>query len=145
MVFVFFFFFKQKTAYEMRISDWSSDVCSSDLAEQSDFDAGNRRLLDMIQRHAVRIDHIVRNVLDISRRQPARRDALILRDSLRRRAALYHARHARDLRSIELADVPELGRESCRERVVTYVSISVVAVNIKKTQDCITYNIYSMQ
>src|SRR3546814_4238974 len=31
MWFVFFFFFKQKTAYEMRISDWSSDVCSSDL------------------------------------------------------------------------------------------------------------------
>src|SRR3546814_11920197 len=27
------FFFKQKTAYEMRISDWSSDVCSSDLTE----------------------------------------------------------------------------------------------------------------
>src|SRR3546814_10821805 len=31
IVFVLFFFFKQKTAYEMRISDWSSDVCSSDL------------------------------------------------------------------------------------------------------------------
>src|SRR3546814_7847814 len=30
----FFFFFKQKTAYEMRISDWSSDVCSSDLETQ---------------------------------------------------------------------------------------------------------------
>src|SRR3546814_4387165 len=30
---MFFFFFKQKTAYEMRISDWSSDVCSSDLAQ----------------------------------------------------------------------------------------------------------------
>src|SRR3546814_3815940 len=30
---VLFFFFKQKTAYEMRISDWSSDVCSSDLPE----------------------------------------------------------------------------------------------------------------
>src|SRR3546814_9220333 len=29
---MFFFFFKQKTAYEMRISDWSSDVCSSDLS-----------------------------------------------------------------------------------------------------------------
>src|SRR3546814_1202847 len=29
----FFFFFKQKTAYEVRISDWSSDVCSSDLLE----------------------------------------------------------------------------------------------------------------
>src|SRR3546814_1644890 len=34
IVFVaFFFFFKQKTAYEMRISDWSSDVCSSDLRD----------------------------------------------------------------------------------------------------------------
>src|SRR3546814_4408868 len=31
LCFVIFFFFKQKTAYEMRISDWSSDVCSSDL------------------------------------------------------------------------------------------------------------------
>src|SRR3546814_6080286 len=31
MCVLFFFFFKQKTAYEMRISDWSSDVCSSDL------------------------------------------------------------------------------------------------------------------
>src|SRR3546814_2557728 len=34
-VFVLFFFFKQKTAYEMRISDWSSDVCSSDLIEDA--------------------------------------------------------------------------------------------------------------
>src|SRR3546814_16741512 len=32
-VHVFLFFFKQKTAYEMRISDWSSDVCSSDLID----------------------------------------------------------------------------------------------------------------
>src|SRR3546814_280283 len=32
---VLFFFFKQKTAYEMRISDWSSDVCSSDLRARS--------------------------------------------------------------------------------------------------------------
>src|SRR3546814_1655753 len=32
-LFFFFFFFKQMTAYDMRISDWSSDVCSSDLGE----------------------------------------------------------------------------------------------------------------
>src|SRR3546814_4177624 len=32
---VVFFFFKQKTAYEMRISDWSSDVCSSDLGNDA--------------------------------------------------------------------------------------------------------------
>src|SRR3546814_9152123 len=42
-----FFFFKQKTAYEMRISDWSSDVCSSDLT------------LD-----GRAIDHFLRNELD---------------------------------------------------------------------------------
>src|SRR3546814_7906671 len=36
----FVFFFKQKTAYEMRISDWSSDVCSSDLLTY-DADSGN--------------------------------------------------------------------------------------------------------
>src|SRR3546814_6391757 len=33
VVVLLFFFFKQKTAYEMRISDWSSDVCSSDLLD----------------------------------------------------------------------------------------------------------------
>src|SRR3546814_1878315 len=36
-----FFFFKQKTAYEMRISDWSSDVCSSDLT------GGDERLREL--------------------------------------------------------------------------------------------------
>src|SRR3546814_13042456 len=36
----FFFFFKQKTAYEMRISDWSSDVCSSDLLALGDYRRG---------------------------------------------------------------------------------------------------------
>src|SRR3546814_9475366 len=37
-----FFFFKQKTAYEMRISDWSSDVCSSDLTMSSIHDSAAR-------------------------------------------------------------------------------------------------------
>src|SRR3546814_13801934 len=39
---MFFFFFKQKTAYEMRISDWSSDVCSSDLATAAAWTASER-------------------------------------------------------------------------------------------------------
>src|SRR3546814_11722785 len=43
-MFVDFFFFKQKTAYEMRISDWSSDVCSSDLTPLRDTDAVVRHL-----------------------------------------------------------------------------------------------------
>src|SRR3546814_2607158 len=38
-----FFFFKQKTAYEMRISDWSSDVCSSDLLVAIDRSAWHPR------------------------------------------------------------------------------------------------------
>src|SRR3546814_2228459 len=38
--FLFFFCFKQKTAYDMRISDWSSDVCSSDLVGGRDRDVG---------------------------------------------------------------------------------------------------------
>src|SRR3546814_4583164 len=40
-----FFFFKQKTAYEMRISDWSSDVCSSDLQSLTDRSNASRTLL----------------------------------------------------------------------------------------------------
>src|SRR3546814_1114985 len=36
MMICYFFFFKQKTAYEMRISDWSSDVCSSDLGRTAE-------------------------------------------------------------------------------------------------------------
>src|SRR3546814_947191 len=35
VLFLSLFFFKQKTAYEMRISDWSSDVCSSDLTQNA--------------------------------------------------------------------------------------------------------------
>src|SRR3546814_9609416 len=51
----FFFFFKQKTAYEMRISDWSSDVCSSDLPVM----LGTALLAwSLGLRHAVDADHI---------------------------------------------------------------------------------------
>src|SRR3546814_1898622 len=45
-LYLLFFFFKQKTAYEMRISDWSSDVCSSDLAIEEQLRAYNRLLND---------------------------------------------------------------------------------------------------
>src|SRR3546814_14479738 len=42
-----FFFFKQKTAYEMRISEWSSDVCSSDLSGQGAGNADRKRAADL--------------------------------------------------------------------------------------------------
>src|SRR3546814_7286116 len=49
VLFIVFFFFKQKTAYEMRISDWSSDVCSSDLhmARRIRLVGGDRALADL--------------------------------------------------------------------------------------------------
>src|SRR3546814_1819541 len=43
MIMTYFLFFKQKTAYEMRISDWSSDVCSSDLLGGIHRPSGARR------------------------------------------------------------------------------------------------------
>src|SRR3546814_13746554 len=43
---VLFCFFKQKTAYEMRISDWSSDVCSSDLQTRGDLYRQMKELFD---------------------------------------------------------------------------------------------------
>src|SRR3546814_6156045 len=59
LVFVlFFFFFKQKTAYEMRISDWSSDVCSSDLH------APHRSAGDGNKNDRVRHDVLLRVVLN---------------------------------------------------------------------------------
>src|SRR3546814_2100068 len=48
-IFWLFFFFKQKTAYEMRISDWSSDVCSSDLIAYSGQFEYLQRALDRLK------------------------------------------------------------------------------------------------
>src|SRR3546814_6888586 len=55
----FIFFFKQKTAYEMRISDWSSDVCSSDLGRQTRnrFSRGRRDSEAQLRRQPHRAQH----------------------------------------------------------------------------------------
>src|SRR3546814_19085596 len=65
----FFFFFKQKTAYEMRISDWSSDVCSSDLIPALAFPllfcrvgTNNVVEVDFIESHAAVLHCQVRHV-----------------------------------------------------------------------------------
>src|SRR3546814_10811667 len=54
-----FFFFKQKTAYEMRISDWSSDVCSSDLLD------GQIADLDKEIARRAREDEVARRLMTI--------------------------------------------------------------------------------
>src|SRR3546814_4213815 len=96
-----FFFFKQKTAYEMRISDWSSDVCSSDLDEE-DCAGGLARDLLRLRRDEPADDRVA---------APPARNA--------RAAGRAPARLADDDRG--LADGHEIGRASCRERVCQYV------------------------
>src|SRR3546814_2879388 len=60
LVILRFFLFEQKTAYDMRISDWSSDVCSSDLVTSDDF----RRFT-----HIVALD--AQNLADLEALRPA--------------------------------------------------------------------------
>src|SRR3546814_10420897 len=99
------FFFKQKTAYEMRISDWSSDVCSSDLIDllpQVQASGWGRRLLDTLFA-ALRDD---------------RSSGVHWGVSTRNEHAIGFYRH---LGCEELSVDPKLGRASCRARVCKYV------------------------
>src|SRR3546814_9001526 len=104
------FFFKQKTAYEMRISDWSSDVCSSDLAGFEQVAWG----VPVAGQDGDGEGHRCRQV-GVS-------------------GAGAHALHSRREhgRTSGGVEVQEIGRASCRERVCQYVSISVVAGSLKK-------------
>src|SRR3546814_14672342 len=99
-----FFFFKQKTAYEMRISDWSSDVCSSDL----------HRLW----------------LRERSGRQPERRvrAGQYSRRQWRLRLWQGQCRQRRQRQRVRF----EIGRASCRERVCQDVEFTVVAGSFKK-------------
>src|SRR3546814_18691241 len=101
-----FFFFKQKTAYEMRISDWSSDVCSSDLCgavgggHPPCAQGADRRLQDSAR-------------LPFSRPTAARRQ----RENLQTAAARRTRPRSRGVGAV----TGEIGRASCGERVCQYV------------------------
>src|SRR3546814_5439508 len=121
----YFFFFKQKTAYEMRISDWSSDVCSSDLfkvicdalAVESAGKIGDRSLCrsgtnlrgDLFSKPAAP-GKGVRNFAESSLN-----GAFVFGDG-NILTCLSHAQIALPRTPIE-----EIGRASCRERVCQYV------------------------
>src|SRR3546814_5055927 len=94
----FVFFFKQKTAYGMRISDWSSDVCSSDLLATALHGSGPAYIYLVIE---AMIDAAVR--LGMKRPDAS---ALVL-------ATVAGSAH--------YAIETEIGRASCRERVCKYV------------------------
>ncbi|MFP5306633.1 MAG: two-component system sensor histidine kinase NtrB [Gammaproteobacteria bacterium] len=94
-------------AHEVRNPLSAITQASQLLAEAGDTSAENRRLLEMIQRHAARIERIVRDVLELSRRDPSRREDLQLHDWLEEAAALYQESWPHAGRSIEIADVPQ--------------------------------------
>src|SRR3546814_9795742 len=99
-----FFFFKQKTAYEMRISDWSSDVCSSDLL----------RVIGG-QCAAPNDDHFGPRAFEMGMRTRRLAGNPAAAAIGKRDAAVERGRQLqRDMRS-------EIGRAACRERVCQYV------------------------
>src|SRR3546814_6454553 len=79
---VIFFFFKQKTAYEMRISDWSSDVCSSDLLRVHLFRVADEAEIALRAHHLARAQQpaiLARQVDGAAARRVDRRDDLLVR------------------------------------------------------------------
>src|SRR3546814_6999856 len=101
-----FFFFKQKTAYEMRISDWSSDVCSSDLPTYGGSMRGD--IADQAPRRSVTDVRGAGNRLDT----PCRR--LHVQCRVAKKGA-WRSFFVWGTRS------QQIGRASCRERVGQYV------------------------
>src|SRR3546814_2098646 len=104
-----FFFFKQKTAYEMRISDWSSDVCSSDLrfkTKRARWGTTHRA------RHLLRAQSPIAEIrvaqLPSAARVPPHWNSGAVRYSVRVHVCAMYSD-------------AEIGRASCRERVCQYV------------------------
>src|SRR3546814_18715250 len=128
-----FFFFKQKTAYEMRISDWSSDVCSSDLgAAYAQALAASGIEYDMLFGPAYKGIPLVTAVACAQAEQ-----GLDVPYAYNRKEAKDHGEGGTLVgapprgRVVSVADV-QIGRAQGRERVCQSVQIAVVAVSLKK-------------
>src|SRR3546814_2850596 len=104
-----FLFFKQKTAYEMRISDWSSDVCSSDLTELNVGSTFNRN-----------IDHLPCSLKVLKLGWNFNQNVDHLPPRLSRLVFGYWFDKPVDNLPESLRHL-EIGRASCRERVCQYV------------------------
>src|SRR3546814_6858144 len=98
MMIEWFFLFKQKTAYEMRISDWSSDVCSSDLHDDHQHHRLGGRTVEVEADEAV-VEHLV--------------DQRVGRPG--------GAAPGGGVDGAEGVEEGEIGRASCRDRLCQYV------------------------
>src|SRR3546814_11091101 len=146
-----FFFSQQRPAYEMRISDWSSDVCSSDLCArlfQAPGCAARRGALGQQSRSARseprgegrlatrqvwwRLHPFWRDRARPAGSTHARGQRRRGRDSQPSDLARFHRRSRRETGELAELGRMELGRESCRERVCKYVEMREVDVTIKK-------------
>src|SRR3546814_7846006 len=114
-VFFCFFFFKQKTAYEMRISDWSSDVCSSDLS------------INLVQGLAGKVAGV--SVMTNSGK-PGGKPTIKIRGvgSINTSSDPLYVIDGIVGADPTMIDPTKIGRASCRERVCQYESISVLDV-----------------
>src|SRR3546814_9477694 len=117
------FFFKQKTAYEMRISDWSSDVCSSDLRLQG----RHRALMSDVGRGPIIMVSILPRERMVASRVGVEADIRLAAQSVDDlcarlgRTKFIQLGKMQHERSAEVLSLVENGRAPCRERVCQYV------------------------
>src|SRR3546814_10238005 len=99
-----FFFFKQKTAYEMRISDWSSDVCSSDLVSGRSPEGWARAVAEAASVHGA--DRVVAE----ANNGGAMVESVLRAADMRLPVRLVHASRGRSARAEPVAALYESGR-----------------------------------
>src|SRR3546814_2921298 len=108
----FFFFFKQKTAYEMRISDWSSYVCSSDL----ELVIGDRQT----GKTSICLDAVLNQKYENSKNKKNALYCIYTAIGQKRSSISKLVTLLEKTNSLEYSII-EIGRASCRERVCQYV------------------------
>src|SRR3546814_20189970 len=135
------FFVKRNAAYEMRISDWSSDLCSSDLLDCRRHEHGrvvDGQILDVLRETLGELVHaggdLLRNGdgVGAGRLVDADRGAGLAVEAAELVGGLGAALDPGDVPHAHHRAVRKTGSAACRERWCLYVSISLVAVSLKQ-------------
>src|SRR3546814_1390876 len=113
-----FFFFKQKTAYEMRISDWSSDVCSSDLEGGLVLDARREARREQHPRR-VEVGQHREHVLELTQRHALQPEAL---GHQRAQQRLVRVGLDREIAAVDRLDVEQRARAFAQRQIGRHTS-----------------------